>query len=138
MNKSFFKSKTIKKRKERIRDVKPFILIVCEGERTEPNYFKSFKILSKDVLEIDIKGEGRNTLDLVEQALVIKRDNEKKKEIIYDQVWVVFDRDSFPHGQFNSAIKKARSNGLRVAYSNECFEVWYYLHFSYRETSKLK
>ena len=32
-----------KKRKERTKEVRVYFLIVCEGEQTEPNYFKSFK-----------------------------------------------------------------------------------------------
>ncbi len=48
-----------------------YFLIVCEGERTEPNYFNAFKErLPKDMLDtIDIRGEGSNTIDVVEKAI---------------------------------------------------------------------
>lgn len=96
----------------------PSILIVCEGQRTEPNYFKSFPVVNKTV----IKGTGRNTLSLVDYAI-----SEKKKGD-YDQTWCVFDEDSRTQ-DFDNAIKKCSSNDIFPAYSNESFELWYVLHF---------
>jgi len=49
---------------------KPTILIYCEGENTEPSYFRKFRLSS---LTIDSFGEGRNTLSLVERAKNILR-----------------------------------------------------------------
>ncbi|TGG87894.1 RloB domain-containing protein [Geotoga petraea] len=43
------KRKSSEKRKKDIRNIKPKILIVCEGEKTEPNYFKAFRITSVQV-----------------------------------------------------------------------------------------
>lgn len=101
-------------------------LIVCEGEKTEPNYFRGFRV-PKDVIEIE--GTGKNTLSVVDHAIDRKQDGE------YDQVWCVFDRDSFPAKQFNAALEKAKENGIRVAYSNEAFEIWYLLHFNYYDSA---
>ena len=36
-------------------------LIVCEGEKTEPNYFKGFR-RQKALIKIKVHGEGANTL----------------------------------------------------------------------------
>lgn len=102
----------------------PRILIICEGEKTEPNYFRAFKVTN------DIFGEGFNTLQVVEEAERIRR-----KEGPFDQVWCVFDRDSFPPDHFDNAIHKAESLGFRVAYSNEAFELWYLLHFEYLDAA---
>ena len=39
------------------------VLIVCEGEKTEPNYFKAIKAeLPRHVVEVELHGEGDNTL----------------------------------------------------------------------------
>ena len=101
-------------------DEKPTILIVCEGENTETSYFKQFRLTSA---KIKAKGEGYNTLSLVEQAAKIQ---EKGK---YDQVWCVFDKDSFTLNNFNSAIQMAEAMGFGIAYSNQAFEYWLILHF---------
>ncbi|MBI5651282.1 MAG: RloB domain-containing protein [Chloroflexi bacterium] len=101
-------------------------LIVCEGEKTEPNYFKSFRV-PKQV--VDVKGYGFNTVALVEKALELKNQGN------YDQIWCVFDKDSFPVEHFNRAITLAKQNGIAVAYSNEAFELWYLLHFNYYDTA---
>jgi ABC-type Fe3+-citrate transport system substrate-binding protein len=47
----------------------------------------------------------------------------------------VFDRDSFKANAFNSAILKAKANGISTAWSNEAFELWYLLHFHNRVTA---
>lgn len=102
-------------------------LIVCEGEKTEPNYFKNFPL---PPYAIDVRGLGKNPENLVKQAIKISR---KEKE--YDQVWCVFDRDSWTPNDFNTAITYAEQNGIKIAYSNEAFELWYLLHFDYRDTA---
>ena len=58
-----------------------------------------------------------------------------KYRIKYDQVWCVFDKNSFPKEHFNSALALAEKNKIKVAYSNEAFELWYLLHFNYIETA---
>lgn len=98
-------------------------LIVCEGEKTEPNYFRQFPLPPGSV--VDVYGLGENTLGLVKQALKLRRKTH------YDQVWCVFDRNSFPVKNFNAALALAREKEIQVAYSNEAFELWYVLHFEY-------
>ena len=101
-------------------DVKPTILIVCEGENTEPSYFKQFRLSSATIKPI---GEGYNTVSLVNRAIQLSQ--EKK----YEQVWCVFDKDDFPVVDFNNAIAIAQSHNFGVAYSNQAFEYWLLLHF---------
>jgi hypothetical protein len=109
-----------------VRELVKRFLIVCEGEKTEPNYFRSFRV-PKEI--IDIQGRGENTLDLVRSAIEIRNQGS------YDQVWCVFDRDSFPAQNFNNALYLAQQHDIRVAYSNEAFEIWYLLHFHYYHTA---
>lgn len=111
------------------------ILIVCEGEKTEPNYFEAIKgELPLHVVEVKISGEGDNTLRLVEKAQAL-RDERASGSYPFDQVWVVFDRDSFPPSDFDNAITKAEADGIKCAWTNEAFELWYVLHFEYRNTA---
>lgn len=122
-------AKTAKKRKVAVRPVSVSFLIVCEGTRTEPNYFKS---LIKDrysaICEVDIEGEGRGTVSLIRQAIAIRDQSDKE----YDRVWAVFDKDDFD--DFNDAIRLAKKNKIHCAWSNESFELWYYFHFQYLDT----
>ncbi len=114
-------------RKVNTREVRQRFLIVCEGERTEPNYFRSFRV-PKNVAEIDVKGLGKNPSKLVNSAKELQQQEE------YDQVWCVFDRDAWTPEDFNNAIKNAENQGFKVAYSNEAFELWYVLHFEFLNT----
>lgn len=109
-----------------------YFLIVCEGEKTEPNYFRAFpKKVGKIIYDINFDGGGISTIKVVEKAIEL-RNNSKQK---YDRVWAVFDRDSFKSASFNSAILKAEANGIECAWSNEAFELWYLLHFHNRVTA---
>lgn len=120
-----------KKRSIETKEVRVYFLIVCEGEKTEPNYFKSFKTNVKSfVYTIDTLGEGSNTKDLVKRTIKA-RDKSSQQ---YDSVWVVFDKDSFSPDNFNGAIQLASHNDIKVGWSNEAFELWYLLHFQYRNT----
>ena len=99
---------------------KPTILIVCEGENTEPSYFNQFRLTSARVQSV---GEGYNTISLTNRALELSREGR------YDQVWCVFDKDDFADEDFNGAIRIAQANNFGVAYSNQSFEYWLLLHF---------
>lgn len=129
--------RTESKRKQATRKLRQFVLIVCEGEKTEPGYFHGFKQdLPQGVLDnnqIEIRGEGKNTMSLIQETLKIRTQREKETGRTFDQTWVVFDRDSFPAAQFNNAIFQARdaSPSIECAWSNEAFELWYCLHFCY-------
>ena len=56
---------------------KPTILIVCEGENTEPSYFRQFRLSTATIKPV---GEGYNTVTLVRRAM------ELAKEDHYEQV----------------------------------------------------
>lgn len=102
------------------KEIKPTILIVCEGVNTEPSYFKQFKLTSATIKAL---GNGNNTLSLVRQAIKLRDEGN------FEEVWCVFDKDTFPAQNFNAAISLAETNGLKVAYSNQAFEYWFILHF---------
>lgn len=108
-------------RKEPSKLEKPTFLIVCEGENTEPSYFRQFKLSSATIKSI---GEGFNTVSLVNRAIQLSEEN------TYEQVWCVFDKDDFNNNDFNTAIQIATANNLDIAYSNQAFEYWIILHFN--------
>jgi len=132
-------SREEQKRKKDFRAKRKYYLIVCEGEKTEPNYFQGMKDdLPKGVLtwyQIDIEGTGRNTQSLVDEALRLKKTYEQGNNRPIDKLWVVFDRDSFSAQDFNSAILRCKNSKPEIgcAWSNEAFELWYLLHFQYYE-----
>ncbi len=113
-----------------------YFLIVCEGEKTEPNYFEAIKReLPKEMVKrITITGTGRSTLSLLRAA-----EEEIERRYLaglppYYYVWLVFDRDSFEPDDFDNAIATIQSKPhLKqhwfAAWSNEAFELWYLLHF---------
>lgn len=114
-----------------------YYLIVCEGEKTEPNYFEGLKHdLPKGVLtsyQINIEGTGYNTQSLIDEALRLKEAYEDETSRPIDKVWVVFDKDSFTANDFNNAILRCAGTNpiIGCAWSNEAFELWYLLHFHY-------
>jgi hypothetical protein len=120
-------------RKKNIKSPKEIILIVCEGEKTEKQYFEGFPV-QKEIVKVDVAGKGYNTDSLVKEAIRL-REEAKSKGKFYNQVWCVFDRDSFPPQNFNNAFILAKTNGIKIAYSNEAFELWHLLHFNLYENA---
>lgn len=125
------------KRNYNTRKIFKFIYIFTEGEKTEVIYFNSKKKaveteIRRKNIKVEIKGKGYNTLSLVDFAIDYIKDNNINinDPINSDECWVVFDKDDFKKN-FNAAINKAINNNLKVAYSNESFELWFLLHFCY-------
>lgn len=115
-------------------EVKKTFLIICEGENTEPLYFEGFPVPSKTV--VTERGCNSKTA-LVKYALKIK-DLPKHEG---REVWCVFDFDVKPDEaatqpeDFNNAILMAEANGMRVAWSNDAFELWFILHYQTLESA---
>jgi hypothetical protein len=125
----FFQKKKALTRKQNTRQVRR-MLIVCEGEKTEPNYFRAFPENPQVCDTIDIQGLGYNTASLVNEAIQLKQEAKQKAQP-YSEIWCVFDKDSFSDNSFETAINLAQKNQIRCVYSIEAFEIWYLLHFSY-------
>jgi hypothetical protein len=109
-------------------------LIVCEDEKSAVYYLRAFEILANYV-EVVVEGGAGNTISVVEKALSL-RDKALNKRTPYAEVWCVFDRDSFPAGNFNRAFDLAKAehnHNVHIIWANECFELWYLLHFEYHD-----
>jgi len=112
------------------------ILIACEGEKTEPKYFKKlcqrFGLNPRNVVIAD-KRHGLDPMSLVKYAL-----DENTKDHDFDHVFIVFDQDK--HKTYHAAIdmiiapRKKKKPSLHPITSIPCFEIWLLLHFIY--TSK--
>lgn len=116
------------------REPKRRILIVCEGRVTEAGYFKDLRRAFRNPLvEVEIDDQKGVPKTLVERAAVRKkaaeRDAKSQRDefLSYDEVWCVFDVDEHPH--LSDAQQQARDNGIDLAVSNPCFELWALLHF---------
>ncbi len=118
-----------KKRKAQKKELKPNLHIFCEGEKTEPNYLNGYieRRFPGTRLSPIRKTEKNTPIQLVEEAVV-----RKEQAPDGDLFWVVFDREAknkYSDALHNEARAKAESSGVRIAFSNVCFEVWILLHF---------
>lgn len=122
-------------RTSRQRPPRKTTLIVCEGKRTEPTYFRSLcRALRLSSIAVRIVGQGAAPISVVNTALAIRR-AAKRDRAPFDEVWCVFDREhQHRNPSFYPAVDKARANKISLAVSNPAFEFWYLLHFT--ETSK--
>ncbi len=112
----------------------PRILIVTEGEETEPNYLKGL-IAAKQLSHANVVVDGRCGSDPM-SVFRHARDRykaEKKQGEIFDRVYCVFDKDAGHANYFDAidAINKAAPEGVYHAISSvPCFEYWVLLHFT--------
>ncbi len=128
------------RRKEYLEKKEYRYYIFCEGEQTEPLYFEGFKRLIennpiyKDMVLIEIEPCAAETLRVIGMAERYVR----KKGIDRGQIWCVYDKDSFPAKDFNGVTERMDKLNLEnqnvqyhAAWSNECIELWFILHFAY-------
>jgi hypothetical protein len=106
------------------------VLICCEGEKTEPGYFRD---LRRDrrisaLVAVVPPDVGTDPKSVVECA-VQKMADARRDKIPYTEVWCVFDMDG--HAGVPEAFDRASARRISVAFSNPCFELWYLLHFEY-------
>lgn len=110
---------------------KKTFLIICEGQNTEPEYFRSFPLSNASVTSFGI---GKSKTALIES--IIDQYGHQTDEL---EIWAVFDMDRKEdqlHQQrqdYNNAIDLARQNGIYPAYSNDAFELWFVLHYQFTD-----
>ncbi len=107
------------------------VLIVCEGEKTEPNYIAGLcEELQLSTANIKVLGIGADPLTIVNYAI---EEYDRYKD--YDQVYCVFDKDE--HSTYQAALdkiltcqnRKENKVPIHAITSVPCFEYWLLLHF---------
>ena len=121
-------------RRSTLRDGYARILIVCEGRKTEPNYFLGLKhSLRLGTANVDITGDSDPNPTRVVAFAKKRYHEEKKNELPFDYVYCVFDKDR--HTDYQEAlsqIKNAKPEGVFHAITSvPCFEYYLLLHYIY-------
>ena len=119
----------------------PSVLIVVEGTRTEPQYFKALCARLKIAAEVIVYSpKATDPAGLVRAAIDMKsrRQREVRKSstlVAYDEVWAVFDQEEhLPKDNINTAWQLAESHKVKLAFSVPSIEFWFLLHC--RQTAK--
>ncbi|WP_084389102.1 RloB family protein [Fusibacter sp. 3D3] len=121
--------------------------MICEGEKTENQYFKgifnhraALKIHQLIDIVVIEQEEGvthiPHPVHIVNGCvnLIDNEDGPQKDLINYDskidEIWVVFDRDpkTFFEHQYNEIIEKCGKYGINIGFTNPTFEFWLLLH----------
>ena len=128
----------------------PDIIIACEDSVSSPTYFRMIvnglieqKIITQDSFVI-APHKHSNPIGVLQDLKNYKKEGKVYKE--FEHKWIVIDRDSprvngggHSAEDFNNALKNAKSKksnlNIEVAYANDSFELWYLLHFEYRNSS---
>ncbi len=110
------------------------VLIVCEGAKTEPNYFEGcIQFYKLNTANVEVDGTSGSSPKSVYERAVELRKVEIKKGDPYDRVYCVFDKDT--HVTYNETVEricKFKPRGIfYAAVSVPCFEYWLLLHFRY-------
>lgn len=121
------------------------ILIVSEGSRTEPNYFReirsAFRLHTANV-EVRPSELGTAPIQVVQYAKELFENGDRHKNIqqrAFEQIYAVFDRDD--HGSYHDALAlseqlngKLRNDArqpvvFQAIASVPSFELWLLLHY---------
>lgn len=124
-----------RQKRERARNKR--YLIVCEGTKTEPHYFRDLLDdlgIGPQIVRI-APNDGVSPDRVVAHALALYEEDALAGDA-YDTVYCVFDRDK--HTTFDAAVQRtkdltAAGQPLVAIASTPCFEVWLLLHFGYTD-----
>lgn len=125
------------KRRKAFRARKQRYLIICEGSKTEFNYFRDLRTdLGIDPKQVHIPKNNGNTPDrIVDHALELYNEDALSGDA-YDKVYCVFDRDT--HSTFDESVQRIghlrsgrKAKPFEAITSTPCFEFWLLLHFGY-------
>lgn len=114
----------------------PRILLVCEGEKTEPIYFRDMVNAWGLGNQVKIgRNDGSSPDKVVAQAEALYALSQQEGDE-FDEVYCIFDRDA--HERFGDAVArlkalKAEGQPLSGIVSVPCFEFWLLLHFGYTD-----
>ena len=120
------------RRRASIKEPATIVIVVTEGEKTEPRYIEMFKRIHvqphvrRSVFDLKVISGVGVPKTVVDRAIQEREDLQGplSRE---DSVWAMFDRDEHPG--FQEAKNKARSKGVCLAVSNPCFEIWGIYHY---------
>ncbi|SEA73129.1 RloB-like protein [Thiothrix caldifontis] len=113
------------------------VLIVCEGTKTEFNYFNelchTYHLQAVHTIKVTAGGSGSNAANILHDA---KKRYARSKDNgnAFDHVFCVFDRDDDKGANisFQPTIHEiSKLKDFQAIYSIPSFEFWLLLHFSY-------
>lgn len=133
------------RRRAAVRQPYERLLIVCEGEKTEPQYLReiqqAYKLATAHVQVLHSQF-GTEPQQILEYALAMFKGGNRERGIharSFDRIVVVFDRDE--HNTYNAALAQAAAQSCKLKNDNgdvvpldavasvPCFELWLLLHF---------
>lgn len=104
------------------------VVVATEGELTEPEYLRLFRRFHENSsVRLVVIPVGKDPRAVVERAIEEKNKVDVGPLAARDSFWAMFDRDI--HTRYEEARDLARGNGIEVALSNPCFELWGVLHY---------
>lgn len=111
--------------------VRPIIRVFTEGLRTEVQYLQAWHRIHRQDVFVDISKQHGTPMTLVDLAVADKQKMERQarrgKGAAPDEYWCVFDRDEHP--LVTEAMALAAGEGINVAMSNPCLELWLLWHY---------
>jgi len=110
------------------RRYRSIVVIACEGDVTEPRYFRIIddRLPNVQLRVLSSRGDSSPSGVLKRMRQQLSKEPLKKE----DQAWIVIDRDSWPEEQLSACHDWARGHECHgLALSNPKFELWLLLHF---------
>jgi hypothetical protein len=106
--------------------------IFSEGKKTESIYLTNWHRLYRDRVIISIAAHEHTTpFELAESAASERRSDLREarrgRGAAFHQYWCIFDVDEHP--KIPEALDLARANGINIALSSPCLELWFLIHF---------
>jgi len=122
------------------------LILACEGLKTERQYFEAWFTKLREAGKISPRScviaphDHTNPTGVLADLVAYQSNGITCLD--FEHKWIVIDRDEERTNggghtvqDFNDALTQAKKQGVKVAYSNPCFEFWFLLHYDLRDSS---
>lgn len=125
------------------REPAPAILVVTEGQVSEPVYLRELRRrLKLGIIELVVEpggmGDPRRLAEKACEINATRRSMAKRRKLglfqprVFDETWIVFDTDApDAQGRLRDGLAFAQANRVRCAHSTPSFEFWLLLHHDF-------
>lgn len=104
------------------------IVVTTEGSSTEPAYLRALnRLFADESVRLELVCGVGDPRSVVERAIGELAQSKRDPLGDEDSAWAMFDRDV--HDRFAEAKDLARGNGIGLAVSDPCFELWGIFHY---------
>lgn len=115
-------------RRTAFRDPRRTIFVALDCSKPEALYFRALRVIDGITLQVIPTDPALGAASNAQVLGRLERWLKKNRPHSRDELWIVIDREQTAIRELDAVCAGAAKQGINVAMSNPCFELWLWLH----------